>query len=363
MRRTAEIRINRMNPTSLAKQVAEGYTRLIESGRLKEGTVLPSRAALADDLGISEYAVRKGLDILVTEGLLVSRAGVGYTVVGKRPRSLFANVLMVTVSHYDSYSARIVERLIQQDLLRAGYGVSGLHLDDVSPTSLRLLKTALRARPDFVILHARVRGGSPVLRLLADTRIPYLQNGTPETLVQDYASAFEDLAAACRAGGVHSVAQFNFARHSPLDAAPILERAGLYVEQVDCGAASARTLEDVQRAGLAAMTARLRRGPLPDLLLFNDDYLTLGALSALLTSGVRIPEDVRLVTLVNRGFGPVFTKSLAGIVNDPTQWGRRFAADAIAWMRTGVSPKARPTVSFVPGETFPESFRLTDKRR
>ena len=47
------------------------------------------------------------------------------------------------------------------------------------------------------------------------------------------------------------------------------------------------------------------RGWLPDVLFFVDDYIASGAMVALLHEGVRIPEDVRVASLYNKGLGPV----------------------------------------------------------
>ena len=58
------------------------------------------------------------------------------------------------------------------------------------------------------------------------------------------------------------------------------------------------------------------RGWLPDLLVFTDDFLTSGALLSLVVAGFRIPDDVRVVSIANKGLGPVSTVPLARVEND-----------------------------------------------
>src|SRR6218665_1107113 len=49
----------------------------IEQGEWGAGEALPSEMELADRLGVSSGTVRKGLDSLVAEGVLVRRQGLG----------------------------------------------------------------------------------------------------------------------------------------------------------------------------------------------------------------------------------------------------------------------------------------------
>ena len=48
----------------------------------------------------------------------------------------------------------------------------------------------------------------------------------------------------------------------------------------------------------------------PDLIVFLDDYIARGALLAMAAVGIRIPEDVQVVTMANKGLGPVWLKPL-----------------------------------------------------
>ena len=57
-------------------------------------------------------------------------------------------------------------------------------------------------------------------------------------------------------------------------------------------------------------------GDLPDALVFYDDYVAAGALLSLARHGVKVPEDVKVLTFSNKGLGPVFFKPLTRFESD-----------------------------------------------
>ena len=92
---------------------------------------------------------------------------------------------------------------------------------------------------------------------------------------------------------------------------------------------------------------------LPDLLLFSDDYVAFGGLVGLAACGIRIPDEMRVVTLSNVGFEPVFPVSLAQIRVDPRANGAAIAAKALARIegRSFVEPLPEP--EFLAAASFP----------
>ncbi|MEJ5357141.1 MAG: FCD domain-containing protein [Desulfobacterales bacterium] len=70
-------------------QLAALLSRQIASGALPPGAKLPSEAALAARFRVSRSVVREALSQLKYEGLLVSRQGLGVTVVGEAGRRSF----------------------------------------------------------------------------------------------------------------------------------------------------------------------------------------------------------------------------------------------------------------------------------
>jgi GntR family transcriptional regulator len=71
-----------MEPKFPYRRVADDLRRRIESGELTEQ--LPTRAELAEEYGVSDMTVGRGLDVLREEGLIFGVAGLGVFV---KPRS------------------------------------------------------------------------------------------------------------------------------------------------------------------------------------------------------------------------------------------------------------------------------------
>ena len=85
---------------------------------------------------------------------------------------------------------------------------------------------------------------------------------------------------------------------------------------------------------MEAFSRRLAKGRtwLPDVLYFSDDYTASGALKSLMSAGVRIPDDVRVITWSNRGNGPVFPFPVDYVQLDPREDGRKVATEALRTM-------------------------------
>jgi GntR family transcriptional regulator len=68
---------------SLYKRLADGLRDAIERGLIKPEAPLPAERDLATDFDVSRITVRKALDALVADGLLVRRQGAGTFVAGR----------------------------------------------------------------------------------------------------------------------------------------------------------------------------------------------------------------------------------------------------------------------------------------
>lgn len=81
-----DIPLDRGSPVPLYFQVAEQLRRAIDAGDLPPGTRLDNEIALADRLGLSRPTMRRAIEYLVDQGLLVRKRGVGTQVVHNRVR-------------------------------------------------------------------------------------------------------------------------------------------------------------------------------------------------------------------------------------------------------------------------------------
>ena len=358
--------VDRASAKRLSDLFGEGLRKAIVSGFYKAGDVLPARDKLAVHYGVSETVVRTALRQLMAENLLVSRPKIGCMVLKASARRTFERVLIVTAEQSGAYSMSIKEMMIEKVLVREGYCPFSVCLESMADGRLDCagLKRALEYRPDFVVLQSCLLMQKKPIRLVERSGCPYLVVGgnahgalkSVSDLGNGAEEAVADFIGACRRSRIYSVCQIGFGANSQLDVGKPLTAIGVNVERIDVKLEDVfGDLEAIQKAASLAVARRLGQGPLPDLLFFTDDYLTLGALPVLLERGVRIPEDVRIVTLANRGFGPVFTKSFARIEVDMRKTGLALGRSLVNWFRTGEFPALPPDVRaiYVPGETFP----------
>lgn len=83
------IDLDRSGPVPLYFQVAQRLRTAIESGQLPSGSRIENEVKLAEDLGMSRPTIRRAIQELVDQGLLVRRRGVGTQVVmGKFARTV-----------------------------------------------------------------------------------------------------------------------------------------------------------------------------------------------------------------------------------------------------------------------------------
>jgi DNA-binding GntR family transcriptional regulator len=79
------VHLDRSGPIPLYYQIAKRLREAIGSGELSAGTRVENEQALVQQLGISRPTIRRALQELVDEGLLVRQRGIGTQVVGGPP--------------------------------------------------------------------------------------------------------------------------------------------------------------------------------------------------------------------------------------------------------------------------------------
>ena len=78
--------VDRGSPVPLWFQVAQHFERAIVSGALPQGALLDNEIVLAERLGISRPTMRRAMEQLVDQGLVVRRRGIGTRVVQPKVR-------------------------------------------------------------------------------------------------------------------------------------------------------------------------------------------------------------------------------------------------------------------------------------
>jgi DNA-binding GntR family transcriptional regulator len=79
------LRPDRSADRAVFKQIADHYRQMILDGQLRPGDRLPSERELQDLHSASRVTTRNAMGILVNEGLVVARHGIGVFVADKPP--------------------------------------------------------------------------------------------------------------------------------------------------------------------------------------------------------------------------------------------------------------------------------------
>lgn len=82
----AVVSVDRSSPVPLYFQLAQSLQQNIQNGNIPAGSLLGNEIRLADELGVSRPTIRRAIEYLVTQGLLVRRRGVGTQVVRAQVR-------------------------------------------------------------------------------------------------------------------------------------------------------------------------------------------------------------------------------------------------------------------------------------
>ena len=137
-----------------------------------------------------------------------------------------------------------------------------------------------------------------------------------------------------------------------------MKRIGISYESWIVEPYDRNVLGSYPQSAMHAVLDRYRKVPrcLPDVLVFTDDYLARGGLTALLSLGIRVPEDVRVATFANKGYAPTFPISLACFQADPVGWGETAARSVLAYLRDGAIPNDLVVgTEYICGESFPSA--------
>ena len=352
----------KLNPSAKAsytEQLADAIRDAIRKGRYQAGERLPSWDEMAAALGVSRRIPRDAMKILAREGCVISRPRIG-TVVGRvaERRTWKAPVLYV---RYEvdavSYCSCACLDVFRRRLLEEGY-----------PTMPLEIPRKKRGGFDFKVIEGiKSFGRSLVVNNCFHREICEWCGGLGVSVVDangmsvgEYETALGDFLSHCRRKGIRRIMEVTFASPASVRLPSSFARAGIKVEgwMIPPLAGSPR-LESIRNAAQRAFAQRFRqegRSWLPDLFFFVDDYLAAGAFLALSATGVRIPEDVKVVTLANEGNVPVWNGSCATLLMRQSVRGERLAAAAIERLtgRAVRRPEAAvPLVEYVPGDTFP----------
>jgi len=346
----------------LSDQLTEGLRRAILTGYYAEGETLPPVRALAEHFGVSLIVSCAAVKRLTAEGLIVPRPHIGSVVAPKNAKLWKGRILLVRIGQYGSYYQDVFEGGFGERLAKEGWLLESLvlRLDaNGRVQDFSRLDFLLREKPDFVVqmyentaVSARLKkAGVRYSVVCVEGKAPADSLGN---IRQNRFAAIADLAARCRASGVRSVIQLGAEPHP--GSLSVLRAAGLSVaERTFPPCKDFGLIEGVERAGMEAVLRHFARGKKhrPDLYLLTDDFFAQGVLTAFLSVGVRVPDDVFVVTMSNKGLGPVFPKTLTRFEMDGAAHGAMTADYVLARMKGLPVQPLVLAADYISGETFP----------
>ncbi|MBP5544350.1 MAG: substrate-binding domain-containing protein [Kiritimatiellae bacterium] len=355
--------LDRTRHGDLARQIADGLRTAIETGYYRPGDVLPPVRDLGEILGVSMGIAVQAVTMIREESLISPRPRVGSVVCSKDRPLWKGHVVIVVPPGRGNPFDNMVHVAVRDGLIAAGYLPLSASVGETAPgkfNDFSLLDTILKQQTDLVV---QIQGQECVARWLSRRGVPFVRFGLtdfkPPNCVglvrRNDDAAVADFAAHCREAGVKSVAQisvFNRANvAAALSAAGIEVRTWRVPRALDYG-----TGYELSQWAMSFFRARLAsRGAkgLPELIFSSDDHLTTGMLAAFYEAGVRIPGDVRLATLANIGYGPVFPLPLTRMEFDTSEIGKAMTGSILSYLQTGEFPQGIVVgPKYVRGETF-----------
>ena len=357
--------VDRSSRVKFPQQVADGLREAIADGFWKPGDRLPTYREMHVALGVSARAPLEAFRMLANEGLITLCTRTG-AVVNKVRSSLKNGRILLVMSGAGTLPAdALLCHRIRMGLNAAGYMVtiSPVVRDGDGEVDLRQLKSDLCRTLELVV----VPGNQPqAIRMVEESGCPFLVYGGRAVRSRMCVGAVSP--------GTGPVVRA-FVAH--------LKRAGVRRLMMVCKSQTdGMWLEEVlrsRRISTSRMVISVPRGPervaalmrtamerfdaefvrrgrawLPRLLFFTDDYVFMGAYVAMLRNGVRLPEDVSVVSEANFGSVPPVPGGLTRIEFNALKFGDELAAAILGYLRTGAVPRGLvgfPT--YVIGSTFP----------
>jgi DNA-binding LacI/PurR family transcriptional regulator len=327
-------KIRREDGASLTDQFASGLRYAIHSGSLRSGDTLPTLTEMAAQTGVSAIVVRHAVKSLANEGLLHVRHGCGITVNGLGGQGWRASVLGLNWSAPTMYYQSVRSGVVAKRLHAGNVLFNAAHISyEDANENFPKIKADLAHPVSLVVLQGMSKD---VDELLVGKGIPFIHftSSRPSpravrTILLRHAlvlPAVSDHCLACGVREVMSVGLPNDARNKEF--AKLFNDTGMHcrtltVKQI----VGVENPECVERGAFNDMETWLKgERRLPDLIWFSDDFVARGALMAMTSRGVRVPEDVQVITWANRGFVPAFTKPLTRVEMDPVRDGEVIAA-------------------------------------
>ena len=348
---------------TLADQLVERLKAEIVRNRYRPGEVLAGIREIAESAKVSEKVVRAAMRRLADEGWIVPRRHVGPVIAERGADGARWRVLYFTHNpYYCYYNERFVATLRMQ-LLREKGGVLLAAVNRCDGVNGYIqLEAALKERWDLILEGPTVvksrrmieASGWPFATIDDSiyTMPPSAAANCVGRIAVSIGAAASDFVRECARRNIRSVVQLQCDKGA-FDVTDRLRIMDVDV-RTECTPIGISP-DEVAHDAYAIVDGWFgRRGfRLPDVVLFTDDYVAQGGLLALLRHGVRIPEDVSVVSFANKGHLPIWDQDLARIELDPVANGIAAAQAVQTFLHSGQFPSGLSLGSvWIPGKTF-----------
>ena len=347
--------------TTLTDALCSFVKEEIAFGRIKGGDRFPTIGEISKATGLTFAKARSFVERLAREGYVHSRPRAGTVVLSRGENVLHGRVLVaypdVDICRY--YPTQLFDTL-NRNLTAAGYAVSVITFPLDEDGSLEHFKSELLRATDLVIA---MRATPKVQRCLAVCGVRHIFAYGDKPNVDDCSpwirfspeAALAQFADHCEKADVKRVVQVRFEDNETLDAGPAIAKKGIDSTWLTISRKEGKSCRFDGIVHCAyEMFEEMPRKTIPDLLLFWNAFAAQGAIIAFLERGIRIPVDVKVVSISETGFGPAYIKPITRFENNPMDAGEKISDFALAVLAKGRIPRP-PSIKpqYVFGATFP----------
>ena len=347
--------------TTFADALCRFIKEEIAFGRIKGGEQFPTMSEISKVTGITFGRARGIVERLAREGYVHSRPRAGTFVLSRGENVLHGRVLVAlpAVDVCRFYPTQLFDTL-RRKLSAVGYATSLATFSLDAHDNLAELKSELLRANDLVIA---MRATPNVQTCLAESGVKHFFAYGDEPKVDDGSpwirlcaeKALAQFASHCERAGVKHVVQVRFENNETLDAGPALAAQGIgssWITISRTGGERARFDGIVHCA--CQKFADMPFKSIPELLLFWNAFAAQGAMLAFLDRGIRIPSNVKVVSISETGFGPAYIKPVTRFECDPIDAGEIIADYALAVLSKGrIPPPPVIAPQYIFGATFP----------
>ncbi|MDD5706914.1 MAG: GntR family transcriptional regulator [Kiritimatiellae bacterium] len=342
---------------SKSRQIAAHLRKAILRGKWRPGDRLPSERDLLANLGVSRTPLNDALNVLVTEGLIERKQGSGTYVCNRQRTPLIAilgNIDTIVVP-YGYYYRTLIQAIRQQASAGGYHAVLSIGHGDTTEAfaeSIHLLDESI-ARQVMGVISVVAMG--PLEAQFLQRHIPCVSIVSivprgQHCVVWNYERMARLGIQRLRTAGFNRFAVF-YRTHDGGRSQQVLDQAvetwlrgsGLEPEQAPRVAVP---LDVTMRRGAEAFKQLWQSPNRPRAIFFLDDGLCEETLPGILELGVRVPEDLAIVTHSNAGRCFNFPVPLTMVEYDPAEGAR------VAWTMLqqlmGGKPPPEPVVEIGP---------------